>query len=717
MIRNTTPSHGRLIVSLTTIPSRIAHVPPVIQALLANQTTKPDLVVVHVPQEYRDAALGDVHMLPVFFRTCGDARIHVNRKCENLGPATKLAGMADVELHADDLIVYLDDDQHLHPDLLRRHVQAQQLFERHVFCTRGSMLDLHAPDRCAVFSPPMLRVDVPEGYGTVSVHARDVDFAQLKAELAAARSVPALYFSDDLLLGNLFWQSGLTVRLLPVVLPSRGEFKHAVDRMALATGRNGSMCDTKPRMLQALRALQQRAKCCFPGLGVGRRGGHRLAGISGVLASMHDFTGASGPTERKTDVAVVLFAFNRPDYLARVLGSLRVDCDVHIFVDGIVNPCSGCQRSPTAPVTQTVRLARDTPGAHVFQGASNYGVGLMQFFAAHRIFCELKYPAAIFLEDDLVLGRSYIPSVLALLPTLANTPCLSAVQAGYRQLEPNPNSIRLLDARQEHVHYWGWATTHAKFAAIYDTYSQAVLALFSKVDYVLRNDTPVDPLGRWFRKHGLEPDHRSQDWIRDACFRLAGMTHKLVCACRRAAPIGERGLHCNPRMFRAMGLDSSTKDIDLPPVVNVGRFSLGLDVPIWIADANVPARLRDCLVCTVRAPAADHIVVTTDGASTRAPPIDRRAIIVCLPSTSDDRRRTFLAGRQAATTHLVADGNTARRMRTLGFPIQVLDADLGLSLESAVRLLHFPSAASVVAVSGTGRARQVTSRRVRPVRY
>jgi len=713
MIRGSTP---RLIVSLTTIPSRIAHVPRVIQTLLANQTTKPDLVVVHVPQEYCDAALGDVRTLPVFFRTCGDARISVNRKCENVGPATKLAGMSDVDLHADDLIVYIDDDQDLHPDLLRRHVQAQQLYERHVFCTRGSMLDLHAPDRCAVSFPPMLRVDVPEGYGSVSVHARDIDFAQLKAELAAARSVPALYFSDDLLLGNLFWQSGLTVRLLPVMLPSRGEFKHSADCMALGTGRSGSMSGTKPRMLQALRALQRQAKCCLPGLGVGRRDSHRLAGVPGVLASMHDFTGAPGPAVRKADIAVVLFAFNRPDYLARVLGSLRADrCDVHIFVDGIVNPYSGCQRSPVSPVAHTVRLARDVPGAHVFQGASNYGVGLMQFFAAHRVFCELKYPAAIFLEDDLVLGQSYIPSVLALLPTLANTPCLSAVQAGYRQLDANPNSIRLLDARQEHVHYWGWATTRAKFAAIYDTYSRAVLALFSKVDYVMRNDTPADPLGRWFRERGLEPDHRSQDWVRDACFRLAGMTHKLVCARRRAAPIGERGLHCNPRMFRAMGLDSSTRDIDQPPVFAAGHFVLGLAVPIWIADANVPARLRDCLAHTVRMPAADHIVVTTDGAF--APPINHRAVVVCLPGTSDERRRAFLAGRQAANTHLVADGSTARRIRAsalaLRFPIQVLDADLGLSLEAAVRLFYFP--ARPVTVEAT--TRHVVTRRVRPARY
>lgn len=640
------PARPRVIVSLTTVPERAARVAPMITNFLQRQTQPPDLVVLHLPHRYADPKLGECRALPLNLAALvrQDCRVRVHR-CDDLGPGTKLAGLATARnlLWPTDVVVYLDDDHAYHPKTVERHALAHAVFPKTVFCTRGSMISYGSDDptfarmtRSVVVDPPMTLVDVPEGCGSVSLVAGDLDLRKTAAKISKSRlGHPALFYSDDVALGNCFWAAGLSVRLLPAPAPPLGAFRHSRDASALMTGQGLTIETTGERIRTAIRALGTGR--ALPGLGpvlVHDRADPVAALAAGMVPVEMDHTPLPPPDTR--DLALVVFAFSRPDYFERTLRSIRASnrCyapqHTYVFVDGVVNPHSGRACANADDVRQCSDMARHLlgPQAHVWSAACNYGVALMQHYGMHRVFAELGYKAAVLLEDDMVLGRDYLGSVAALLPTLGACPQLSAAQGGYRR-SPNayPNDLLLLDAREAHVHYWGWLTTKSKHEQIARDYAAATLTLFGSVDYALRNQprgkARVDAVGAWFAARGIEPTYRSQDWVRDACFRRVGMTHKLVCARRRAAPIGERGLHCNPALFKKLGLDASTDDIHTSPELDPTLYRLLTNARVL---PNVPPAVAWRLVNSGDVTPPTSVVVCTP--SCPPVPLTQRAVVV-----------------------------------------------------------------------------------------
>lgn len=600
----------RVIVSMTTIPSRIELLAPVIWPLFSRQTVKPDVLVLHIPHQYRDPKLGTVGNVPSILQRImqRESRIVVNRQCQDLGPGTKVAGLHTLAwIQNDDLIIYVDDDVAHDRNMIARHVEAHMLFKKHVFCCRGSTLktDLNNFDRAAVHSPPMLPIDVPEGCGSVSVKYGDAKIGAFVKTLRQCRDDPCLFFSDDVLLGNHYWEIGLTVRLLPSPIAICGLLPFAHDAMSLMNGRDGALDDTRTRMLKAVDVLKSKSRCYLPGFDVQYRKFHHLKDWRRATLGMIGLDRVDPvplPPDDTRTTAFVVFAFNRPKYLERVLLSLKKNGNAfqpehtYVFIDGMLNAKSGALRGEPDDVQQSIAVARSVlgPTAHIWTGACNYGVGLMQFYGMWRVFNELRYTNAIFLEDDLVLGRHYLATVLKMLPVLQQCPHLSSIQGGYRRWSEDPDEVRVVDARGQHVHYWGWLTTRDRFNKIFKRYSEAVNELFVGVDYKRRNDRSIDHVGDWFRKNGLSADHRSQDWVRDACFRLEGMSYKIECACRRAAPIGLHGLHSSPAVFKRLGLDDTTNDIDSPRALDPS-VAYRLCLPIKIR-ADVPKAMADLFV-------------------------------------------------------------------------------------------------------------------------
>lgn len=564
---------------MTTVPKRLRHTTAVLARLLSYQSQEPDVVVLNVPRAYASKALGRVVIPPELAALIKrDPRIVLNRRCPDLGPGTKLAGLADLgNTHAirpQDLIVYLDDDQAYHRHTLRRHGDAHRTNPRHVFCSRGSVLGKGGSVRAAIHQPPMARVDVVEGWGAVSVLAKHVDLHEIKQQLEDARNTPALFFSDDVLLSNYFSSKGLTLRLLPTPTQPLGALKHSKDAGCLMDGRDGTIGGgTKERMQAAIEALGPKCRLTFQGT----RWKHYadktpeeqiIEGL--VWCKRPEPKNFAPPATRK--LAVVLYAFARPDYLEQVVRSLKQNKfpaeHIHVFVDGMINPWSGELKGDPAKIHECRSMIPRLLGrkVHLWSAACNYGVGLIQHFGMDLVFDKLKYDAALFLEDDLVLAPNYIETMRGLIPVLDKCPQLSAVQGGYRKTEgARKDDLLLLDAQRHHVHYWGWLTTRRKYKQIQREYDTSTAKLFGDVDYSQRNkagrNCRGDELHRWFVDRDLPPTHKSQDWVRDGCFRRAGMKFKLVCAMRRSVPIGEWGLHSSPQLFRSMGLDASTDDL------------------------------------------------------------------------------------------------------------------------------------------------------------
>lgn len=569
---------GRLIVSMTTVPKRLKHITTVLARLFSYQSVEPDAIILNVPQHYASKSLGRPVIPPELATLIKrNPRIILNRRCTDLGPGTKLSGLEEWgHVQPQDLIVYLDDDQAYDRHMLKRHGDAHRTSPRHVFCSRGSVLGQQGIKRAAIFEPPMTMVDLAEGWGAVSVLAKNINLKEIKKQLEAARDTPALLFSDDVLFSNYFWSKGLTIRLLPSPAWPLGALKHSKDEGCLMDGRGGSIggC-TKERIAKAIQALP----CALPFKGM------HLKGYADKTPEERIMDGlvwlkrpTSFPPEKSRSLGVVLYAFSRPDYLIQVIESLKRNKfppeHTHVFIDGMINAWSGEMKGDPGKIHECRSMVTRLLGRKVnlWTAACNYGVGLMQHFGMDMVLNKLGYHAAIFLEDDLVLSPNYIETLRSFIPILEASPMLSSVQGGYRKTEgARKDDLMVLDAQRHHVHYWGWLTTRAKYLVIKPAYDKATAELFGNVDYSHRNKS--NKLHQWFVAQGEPPTHKSQDWVRDVCFRKAGMSFKLVCAMRRSAPIGEWGLHSSPQLFRSMGLDSSTDDLVVSPF-NFGNYRI-----------------------------------------------------------------------------------------------------------------------------------------------
>jgi len=97
---------NKLIVSLTTIPSRINLLEPVLDSLL-NQTVKPDLIYLNIPRKYN--RFDNCSKIPSFIKN--KERVRINYLDKDYGPATKFIGsLLNSEISKNDIIIVTDDD-------------------------------------------------------------------------------------------------------------------------------------------------------------------------------------------------------------------------------------------------------------------------------------------------------------------------------------------------------------------------------------------------------------------------------------------------------------------------------------------------------------------------------------------------------------------------------------------------------------------------------
>lgn len=187
----------KVIISLTTIPSRLGELNPVLIEL-SKQTCHE--IWLNIPKKYNrfpewDGTIPDVlETIP---------KVRVNRDCEDVGPGTKIFGVLNKGLDSRDLIIYLDDDtlydEKMVTNLLKWHrtdptcawglsgFKFENYFSKNYPREHGT---LH---------------DVLEGYGGVIMKLkwiRDIhdEFKELASEAK---------FADDVVISNLLEKIGV----------------------------------------------------------------------------------------------------------------------------------------------------------------------------------------------------------------------------------------------------------------------------------------------------------------------------------------------------------------------------------------------------------------------------------------------------------------------------------------------------------------------------
>jgi len=108
----------KVIVSLTTIPSRVAFLAETIESLLS-QTYRPCSIELNIPDVYRKRDLGSINLAKL------PDSISVF-KCEDFGPATKLLPTLSRYRGQNVVIIYCDDDRIYEKNMIARLVNCHR---------------------------------------------------------------------------------------------------------------------------------------------------------------------------------------------------------------------------------------------------------------------------------------------------------------------------------------------------------------------------------------------------------------------------------------------------------------------------------------------------------------------------------------------------------------------------------------------------------------
>ena len=212
-------AQSSIVVSLTTIPARLAHLGPTLHSILT-QSRRPDRIVLYLPKTYRRPEFGsyDVPTLPegVEVRIC-DA---------DFGPATKILPAVREFSGGHTKIIYCDDDQIYDAGWIERLSEKSLAFPNDCIADRGlrvGKLDARAKPRETGYRlrrlaslglwRPMKRYDAGEddiveialGFGGVLVRPEFLP--------PTAFEIPdVLWTVDDIWLSGQMALNGITVR-------------------------------------------------------------------------------------------------------------------------------------------------------------------------------------------------------------------------------------------------------------------------------------------------------------------------------------------------------------------------------------------------------------------------------------------------------------------------------------------------------------------------
>jgi hypothetical protein len=278
-------------------------------------------------------------------------------------------------------------------------------------------------------------------------------------------------------------------------------------------------------------------------------------------------------------MAVILIGAGRADYLGKVIQSLQKQsvnnfC-VYIFLDF-------CQE---AECEQALRLVQSAiaqgPSRYSYQRASeNIGIARMTKWAINTVLDHPNhvYERFLFLEDDHLIGHTYVEAMGMLLSASEHMPKVAVVNGNFINTPSNQSRGHLhlrrpyyIKEREDHCYFqvvepvhantdvsghdvWAWATTRTKYKQISLTFEKAFHE--SQLDilpYVERNKTLLRNVMENYCLNSGYAFWQGQDWLRACIFYHHSMTQKLQPTTRLMSYIGMRGLHMTPERFQKSG--------------------------------------------------------------------------------------------------------------------------------------------------------------------
>lgn len=284
---------------------------------------------------------------------------------------------------------------------------------------------------------------------------------------------------------------------------------------------------------------------------------------------------------------ILILSFNRPRYLQQVLDSLKsqesIDLSerrVALFQDGSWSPSLKKHHTDQSLISENISLFKaQFPHGTVFDSEVNLGTALNIDRAERYAFEELGAPAAVFLEDDLVLGSSYLKVLEKLIGFALEDERIGYVAAFGNFQAPKEIQIerqRLL--RPLHL-LWGFGLTQRHWRKC-RPYVKQYLDLIRNMDYSARDH---EAIRRLVASWGIEPGDTAQDRIKAFATALAGAV-KINTEVSYAKYIGERGINFTPELFAKWGFNNHAY-FDEPFSLDFDTNSVNFDP--WHSGTNI----------------------------------------------------------------------------------------------------------------------------------
>ncbi|MFC0388339.1 glycosyltransferase family protein [Muricoccus vinaceus] len=261
------------------------------------------------------------------------------------------------------------------------------------------------------------------------------------------------------------------------------------------------------------------------------------------------------PQPRLLDVPVVLFAFKRPDYLARVCASLlRQDGimldprRVFLLQDGPVSPRSGLRYAEDAEIQASVAAFRTHfPRGEVLASPDNLGISVNIRRGETLAFETLDRDCAYFFEDDLELGPDYLRIMEELRALSDQDPRIGyfACYGDHAAMPPGPAAHLLMLQ-----HHWAFGLKREPWRRLREW-----LAPYDRIlegaDYAFRDDVAIF---RWMESLPVAGGFSSQDAVKTLGCNALGIARVMTDVCF-ARYIGAEGASFSAAKFREMGYD------------------------------------------------------------------------------------------------------------------------------------------------------------------
>jgi len=255
------------------------------------------------------------------------------------------------------------------------------------------------------------------------------------------------------------------------------------------------------------------------------------------------------------EIPIVLYSFDRPDYLERVCASLAAQRGVHLdpariwlLQDGAVSPRTGRRYAEDAAISASIAaFRRHFPQGQVLESPGNLGVARNILRGERLVFERLGAEFGYFFEDDLELGPWYLMALEALRERITPFERVAyfAAYGDHRRDYPGP-VVKYIPLE----HHWGFGLRRQAWQRMM-RWLAPYYALLDGLDY---NDRPHRRIFELYRPLSIATEASSQDAAKSiACLEL-GLT-RLLTTVSFGRYIGERGNSFSPEHFRNMGFD------------------------------------------------------------------------------------------------------------------------------------------------------------------